>query len=678
MHASVTMPEHDINSKEWRTTALRARAQRSGPVIAAVALLCFVVTVVTCAAMADHKAEVERKLGQLDRRAELKMVDRLTRHHPATTWSREDVSATAQQQAAAALERLRRPSQNNGNDDDATLTQAVQDTLPPGSALAQALRQEQEGWEDGEEVAPRPPPTQLPATVDSDPFPSLVVEHGQEQASAEHDRGERREQAGADDDRDQGQARPWTRGDPAQFGERQAAVAEAVKWAWKGYKQCAWGKDDLLPLSCKGGEWFDLGITLVDSLDLLWLVGMDEEFQEAKDWVANDLSIRRDEEVNLFEATIRVLGGLLSAYFVSGDGVFRERAAELGEALSPAFQSKTSVPHSDVNLLSGRANNPGGDSSLAEATSVQLEFKYLAHVTGDEQLAVMANEAMDAVLAARTHLHNNEHAAHGLLPIYLGPGSGRFQSKASVTLGARGDSYYEYLLKQWLFSGKRDAEFLAEYQRAMRGVREVLVRDMGGFTFVGEILNGDDFSPKMDHLVCFLPGTLALGYWHGADDSDTGDEHLRLAQQLMRTCMHGHELGRTGLAPEIWWFRNSDGPYIKSADAFSLLRPESAESLFYLWRITRDPIYRQWGWDLFQALETHAKVADGGYASIEDVREAKPKQRDKMESFFLAETLKYLFLLFDDADLLPLDRVVFNTEAHPFPLPEEEAQSGGS
>ena len=88
------------------------------------------------------------------------------------------------------------------------------------------------------------------------------------------------------------------------------------------------------------------------------------------------------------------------------------------------------------------------------------------------------------------------------------------------------------------------------------------------------------------------------------------------------------------MAPEIWWF-NSQGPYIKPADGFSLLRPETLESLFYLWRITNDPIYREWGWEIFEAFERHARVETGGYASVDDVRSAHPRKRDKMESFFL-------------------------------------------
>ena len=100
-----------------------------------------------------------------------------------------------------------------------------------------------------------------------------------------------------------------------------------------------------------------------------------------------------------------------------------------------------------------------------------------------------------------------------------------------------------------------------------------------------------------------------------------------------------------------------------------MLRPETVESLFVLHRVTRDSVYQEWGWEILQALKKHCQVRSGGYTTLRNVNSPVPKKTNKMESFFLAETLKYLFLLFaDDDHLLPLDRWVFNTEAHPLPV----------
>ena len=108
--------------------------------------------------------------------------------------------------------------------------------------------------------------------------------------------------------------------------------------------------------------------------------------------------------------------------------------------------------------------------------------------------------------------------------------------------------------------------------------------------------------------------------------------------------------------------------YIKRNDEHNLLRPETVESLFILWRLTKDQKYRVWGWKIFKSFQKYCKVSTGGYSSIKSVVRTPVIFKDKMESFWLAETLKYLFLLFSDDDVLPLDKWVLNTEAHPFPI----------
>ena len=98
---------------------------------------------------------------------------------------------------------------------------------------------------------------------------------------------------------------------------------------------------------------------------------------------------------------------------------------------------------------------------------------------------------------------------------------------------------------------------------------------------------------------------------------------------------------------------------------YNLLRPEAVESLFMLYRATGDQKYREWGWEMFQSFEKHCKVPGGGYSGLVDVREPIPRKNDKQESFWLAETLKYFYLLFSPESVLPLDAFVLNTEAHP-------------
>ena len=108
---------------------------------------------------------------------------------------------------------------------------------------------------------------------------------------------------------------------------------------------------------------------------------------------------------------------------------------------------------------------------------------------------------------------------------------------------------------------------------------------------------------------------------------------------------------------------------LQPADAHNLMRPETVESLFYMYRFTGDKMYQDWGWTIFQAFLKHSKVTDG-FTSLHNVKSAtNPGYADKLESFFLSETLKYLYLLFnDDNTLIPLDKYVFNTEGHPLPI----------
>ncbi|CAN2390284.1 trimming of terminal mannose on B branch [Pristimantis euphronides] len=454
--------------------------------------------------------------------------------------------------------------------------------------------------------------------------------------------------------------------EPVPINERQEAVIEAFRHAWTGYKQFAWGHDELKPISKSYSEWFGLGLTLIDALDTMWILDLKEEFQEAREWVATKLIFDKNVDVNLFESTIRILGGLLSTYHLTKDPLFLEKAKDIGTRLLPAFNTPSKVPYSDVNIGRGTAHPPRwtSDSTVAEVTSVQLEFRELSRLTGDEQFKKVVDQVTQ-------HVRTLSGKRDGLVPMFINTNSGQFSHLGVFTLGARADSYYEYLLKQWIQSGKKETSFLEDYIQAIEGVKKTLLRksEPSRLTFVGEFSHGH-FSPKMDHLVCFLPGTLALGAHNGITS-----DHMDIAVALMETCYQMYKQMETGLSPEISHFflhaaKGSKDIDVKAADRHNLLRPETVESLFYLYRFTGDTKYQDWGWEILQSFNKYTRVESGGYTSINNVQSAtNPEPRDKMESFFLGETLKYLFLLFsDDNDLLNLDKFVFNTEAHPLPV----------
>jgi hypothetical protein len=129
---------------------------------------------------------------------------------------------------------------------------------------------------------------------------------------------------------------------------------------WGGYVKYAFGEDEVLPQSGRGNQnWGGQGITLVDSLDTLWLMGMKEEFWAARDWVRDHLSHEHVGSVSVFETTIRDLGGLLAAYDWSGHQVFLTKAQDLGERLLKAFDDTvTFIPHGQVNLENGQNVGP--------------------------------------------------------------------------------------------------------------------------------------------------------------------------------------------------------------------------------------------------------------------------------------------------------------------------------
>jgi len=513
-----------------------------------------------------------------------------------------------------------------------------------------------------------------------------------------------------------------TREDSALWKQRQSEVRKAFKHAWSGYKQFAMGYDELQPVGRVGTDGLGgLGATVVDALDTAMIMGLGDVVEDAGSWIQKNLLERMSVkgQVNLFETTIRVLGGLLSAYHLSGgDGgggnswggqgraqfqgpkpsIYLECAKDLGDRLISAFTSSPSpVPFSDVVLREKSAHAAGfsgGDSSTAEATTVQLEFSFLSQVTGDPKYE---RESM-AIYKHFKGLPKTE----GLVPIYISPETGQFRGN-NIRLGSRGDSYYEYLLKVWLQQGgaaynESTVAYLRDmYDEAMRGVKHLLVAKSqpNNLVFVGELPHGADTAlhPKMDHLVCFLAGNLALGATRGLTKKEamakgflsaSALEDLQLAEELARTCYEMYEVTATGLAPEIAYFNvfkenvdveggRADSIYkqdirIKPLDRHNLLRPETVESLFLLYRIMEDSKYRDWGWKIFEAFEAHTKVSSGGYSSLNDVTSVPAPKRDKMETFFLGETLKYLYLLFGDTNVLPLTQFVFNTEAHPLPI----------
>lgn len=252
--------------------------------------------------------------------------------------------------------------------------------------------------------------------------------------------------------------------------ERREAVVNAFRHAWKGYKAYAWGQDHLRPLSRTGHTWFGLGLTIIDGMDTMYLMGLHEELAAAREWVAHNLQLAQHRDVNLFETTIRVLGGLLSMHTLTEEQLYLDKALELGHRLLPGFRSTSGVPYSDVNLASGVAHAPvwAPDSSVSEVATLQLEFRTLSRASRDSQFEKKA-------FAVSELLHQLP-KKEGLVPMFINAETGHFNADSTLTLGARADSYYEYLLKQWLQTGKTIDWLKEDYLAAVQGIQKYLVR----------------------------------------------------------------------------------------------------------------------------------------------------------------------------------------------------------
>ncbi|XP_076128015.1 mannosyl-oligosaccharide 1,2-alpha-mannosidase IA-like [Alosa pseudoharengus] len=451
--------------------------------------------------------------------------------------------------------------------------------------------------------------------------------------------------------------------------QKRAKIKEMMQFAWENYKSYAWGSNELRPLS-KQGHSSNLfgslkGATIVDALDTLYIMEMDDEFEAAAEWVENNLDFNMNTEISVFEVNIRFVGGLLSAYYLSGKEVFRQKAVELGEKLLPAFKTPTGIPWALLNMKSGIGRNwpwaSGGSSILAEYGTLHLEFMHLSKLSGNPVFA-------EKVMNIRKVLKRLDKPS-GLYPNYLNPNSGNW-GQHHVSVGGLGDSFYEYLLKAWIMSDKSDEEGRKLYYEALQAIEKNLIRkSSGGLTYIAE-WKGGLLEHKMGHLTCFAGGMIALGA-DGAPDQQTG-HHMELAAEITRTCHESYARTNLKLGPEAFRFDGGvEAIATRQNEKYFILRPEVIETYMYMWRFTHDPKYRQWGWEAVQALEQHCRV-EGGYSGVRDVYASNPNHDDVQQSFYLAETLKYLYLLFSEDDHLPFEHWVFNTEAHPLPIIKKE------
>uniref|UniRef100_A0A7E4ZXP7 alpha-1,2-Mannosidase n=2 Tax=Panagrellus redivivus TaxID=6233 RepID=A0A7E4ZXP7_PANRE len=452
-------------------------------------------------------------------------------------------------------------------------------------------------------------------------------------------------------------------------------IREMLRFSWQGYKNYSWGANELRPVSkgihsqnIFGGS--KMAATIVDGADSLYIMGLTKEYEEARDFIRDKFDIKlADGSLSVFETTIRFIGGLLTLYAMTGDEFYKTKAVGIADVLMPAFNTTTGIAKSLVDPVRGTASNypwaQGGSSVLAEFGSLHLEFAYLSHITGDRKY-------LDKVKTIRDVLDKAE-KPRGLYPNYINPSTGKFTAE-HVSLGAMGDSFYEYLIKSYILTNKTDSQALKMHVGASEAIQaNMLFTSKSGLKYLAELRNLNTPEHKMGHLACFVPGMFALESVNEANSTRKATL-LQLAEDLANTCHESYIRTKTHIGPEMFYFNDYDDATSKRGENGYVLRPEVLEGFFYLWRLTGNQKYKDWIWDAVLAIEKYCK-APAGYSGIRDVNSDKPNQDDVQQSFFLAETLKYAYLAFDD-EAWPLDKYVFNTEAHPFPIWQPDPVTG--
>ncbi len=413
-----------------------------------------------------------------------------------------------------------------------------------------------------------------------------------------------------------------------------AEVRAEFLHAWNGYKEFAWGHDALEPLSGGYHDWYgeSLLMTPVDAFDTMVIMGLDKEAAEAKALIFKQLDFDKDLMVQNFEISIRILGGLLSAYQVDGDQRFLDLAEDLATRLLPAFDSPTGMPYRMVHLQSGKTD--GKITNPAEIGTYFLEFGTLSKLTGNPVF-------YDTTKKAMVELHKRR-GKTGLVGGGIDVETGEWVN-TSAHLSGGIDSYYEYLIKGWLLFGDKD--FKTMWDETIVPINRYLAdeRDNGLWYGFADMDSGERTDTRFGALDCFFPAVLVLG----------GD--LDRAARLQDSCFKLWNL--YGVEAE-----QIDYSSMEATSPFYMLRPEVIESAWYLQFYTGDKKYREMGITFLESLKKYCRV-EKGYAQIKDV--TTMEKVDSMESFFLAETLKYLYLLFAEKGTVSLDEVVFNTEAHP-------------
>ncbi|KAH8419886.1 hypothetical protein KR009_003472, partial [Drosophila setifemur] len=444
-------------------------------------------------------------------------------------------------------------------------------------------------------------------------------------------------------------------------------VRRMFQHAYDGYLQHASNYDELRPLTCDGHDtWGSYSLTLIDALDTLATMGNFTEFRRVSSLLEEKMNFDRDINVSVFETNIRIVGGLLSAHLLSKragvkveqgwpcQGPLLRMAEDVARRLLPAFDTNTGMPYGTVNL---RYGVPKGETSVTCTAGVGtflIEFGTLSRLTGNSIYEEVALQAVHALWAFRSPI--------GLFGNHIDVQSGRWTALDSG-IGAGVDSLFEYLVKAAMLLNRPE---LLELFHEARAAIDKYMRKEDWYVWVG-MNKGHVTLPVFQSLEAFWPGILSI----------IGD-----TEPALRTITRYIGVWKKyGFLPEF--YNIAAGEASPNREVYPL-RPELIESAMYLYRATGNEYLLELGEHMLETLEFSAKTKCG-YATIRNV--VTHEKENRMESFFLAETSKYLYLLFDEENFLHNDgkggellsssedvcvvqagAYIFNTEAHPMDM----------
>lgn len=418
------------------------------------------------------------------------------------------------------------------------------------------------------------------------------------------------------------------------------ALAQQVKdetlRSWKAYKKYAWGHDALLPLAKSFEDWYaePLYISPIDAYSTLHLMGFDDEAKAIENYVVDSLSFDKDVDAKIFEVNIRILGGLLAMYDLSGNEKVLEKARDFADRMLPAFNTKTGIPKYWVNLKTGKAR--GDTVNVAEAATYTMEMGVLSYYTKNPKYYQAGKKATMAIFNRRSEI--------GLIGDVIDVESGEWVSKQSH-LCAGVDSYYEYLYKSYLLFG--DPDLGRVWDESIRNIHKYLAEDYDGKLWYGRsnMETGAHVSSRITLYDAFFPAILTL----------SGD--IDRAKKLQATW--AWLWNKYGLEPMVYDYKTG----LSSYPAYDL-NPEIIESAYYLYHGTGDSTYFNMNKKFWSDVVKYCRT-DVAFTSVKNVETME--QKDYMPTFFFAETLKYFYLTFSNhQNIFNFDDYVFNTEAHQF------------